>query len=316
MRSVGLAADAAGEVSVGGSAQKTSATRREGSARERIERPRFGIALCLGGLLIALAGCERAAPPAFPAAASATADVAPPPVPRLQEVFETTAHTVIGISYPPGLERYPGLPEVLAAYSQAARAEVTAALARDPAPTTRYELSLSFTQSASNARMVIIAVEGSLYLGGEHSEPRVARFVWLPEARRLLTARELLPTPAAWAIVHRDLARQQREAAQARESDPALSDLGRKSLGTRASPPTADPEKELSEAPFAPVLDAQGQITALRFELPEGAAGEGYSGWEVSATVLQPHAAPAYAAWFASSPQTAPTESSVASESL
>src|SRR5678815_432514 len=107
---------------------------------------------------------------------------------------------MIGISYPPVANQYPGLAAALKRYAESARGDLMRAVAGMGAekPTAPYDLSLSFTEVAATTQLVAIAADGSSYTGGAHGNPLVARFVWLPREDRQLTAAELVPDAKSW----------------------------------------------------------------------------------------------------------------------
>ena len=167
---------------------------------------RFGARLVAAGLVLTvLAGCQRDAAPsgAVPpeplpapvsegqgAASSASA------VPVLADVIEHDPRYVVGISYPPGAAADPGLARALHDYAQAARGELRQAVqGLDEPPRAPYELSLGFRETLRTADVVAVAADGSLYTGGAHGMPLVARYVWLPRQQRMLTAPTLLASP-------------------------------------------------------------------------------------------------------------------------
>src|SRR5688500_3517723 len=120
------------------------------------------LALCA----VLAAACRREAPapePAGPAPATTTA--APPPAVQLKDVSERDPRYIVGISYPPTVNKYPGLAAELKKYSDAARAELQQAidgLGTEP-PSAPYDLSLSFTQLVETPGVVAIAADGSSY---------------------------------------------------------------------------------------------------------------------------------------------------------
>ena len=164
-------------------------------------------ALLLSLALLALAACKREA--AVPTAsgqpeAPVVADPAAPAVtPELKDVIETTDAYIVGISYPPVVNKYPGLAREIAAYTDAARAELMQAVAGfgNDKPSAPYELSLAFEQVLDSPNLVAVAADGSRYTGGAHGEPLVARFVWLPVEDKLLTANALVPKVEGWAAI-------------------------------------------------------------------------------------------------------------------
>ncbi len=137
---------------------------------------------------------------------------------ELKDVIERDSRYVIGISYPPGLDRYPGLATAVRQYGDAARAELMQAvegLGNDK-PTAPYELSLAFQQVLDTPNIIAVAADGSRYTGGAHGEPLVARFVWLPVRNEMLTAQKLIVTREGWAGVGQYIATQLHDAAQKR----------------------------------------------------------------------------------------------------
>lgn len=268
-------------------------------------------------LAVALGGCGRepAAPAGQPAQAPAAApgDVPPgslpAPVPEnapLTDVIEHTPSYVIGISYPPGVERYPGLAQAVSQYAGAARAELMHAvegLGNDK-PTAPYELSLAFTTVVDRPDLVAVAADGSRYTGGAHGEPLVARFVWLPREQAQLTAAKLIPSPQGWTAVGQYVAARLHEAAQRRAEVDKLPPEDAAELLKNADKMIADgtaPDAANFDQ-FVPVLDTNGKIAALRFVFPPyqvGPYSDGTQTVEVPAPVLLPWVAPAYADLFA-----------------
>lgn len=259
-------------------------------------------------LLLALAACRRepAAPPSAPDRAAATAAAPAAAAPPLQDVVERDPRYLIGISYPPVANRYPGLAAALKAYADAAREELMQAVAglgegRQSAP---YDLSLAFSELAVTPQLVAIAADGSSYTGGAHGNPLLARFVWLPQQDRQLTAAELIPDPRAW----RELAGYVREqlltALSQRVDADAPPPAERAEIVGNASRMIDEgtaPEPE-NFAQFEPVLDGDGRIRALRFVFPPyqvGPYADGVQTVEVPAEVLLPKIAPRYRALFA-----------------
>lgn len=264
-------------------------------------------------LVLTLAACNRGAEPAAPAASAPAADAAPvaaaPPVAEvieLEDVAENNERYVIGISYPPAAKKYPRLAAQLKQYADAARAELIEAvegLGNDK-PSAPYDLTLSFTELADTPQLVAIAADGSSYTGGAHGTPLIARFVWLPQQDKLLTAKELVPQAAGWKPIS-DYVREQlhtklSERVDADELPPAeraemIRDAGK--MIDAGSEAEAD-----NFAQFEPVLGADGKLTALRFVFPPyqvGPYADGTQAVEVPAGVLLPHVAPAYRGYFA-----------------
>jgi hypothetical protein len=258
-------------------------------------------------LLLVLAACQRESAPVAsapePPVATTTSATAPPP---LQDVVERDPRYLIGISYPPVAARYPRLAAALKAYADAARGELMQAVSGlgDDRPIAPYDLSLAFSELAATPQLVAIAADGSSYTGGAHGNPLLARFVWLPQQDRQLTAAELVPDPQAW----RDIAgyvREQLHAALSQRVDAdAPPPAERAEIVKNASRMIDDgttPEPQ-NFAQFEPVLGADGKMTALRFVFPPyqvGPYADGVQTVEVPAAVLLPKVAPQYRGLFA-----------------
>lgn len=257
-------------------------------------------------LVLALGACERgrAPAPATPRAQPPAAADAPPAV-VLEDVVENDPRYVIGISYPPAANRHPGLALELKKYADAARAELMQAVEgigaeKPPAP---YDLSLSFSELAVTPRLVAIAADGSSFTGGAHGNPLMARFVWLPQQGRRLTATELVPDPGAWndisAYVREQLHAALSQRVDADDLPPAeraeiVENAGR--MIDEGTAPSAD-----NFAHFEPVLAADGRLSALRFVFPPyqvGPYADGVQTVEVPAEILLPKVAPAYRSLF------------------
>src|SRR5690606_28948480 len=116
--------------------------------------------------------------------------------------METDAHYIVGISYPPGMERYPGLAAELKRYADAARADLMEAVeAYDPATgdgRVPYDLTLAYEVLMETPGIVAVQALGTLYTGGAHGNPLVARFVWLPQRDEMLRADALVTGPEGW----------------------------------------------------------------------------------------------------------------------
>jgi hypothetical protein len=258
--------------------------------------------------LALLAGCDRenrttapgANPP--PARPQATAPAAAPP---LQDVIERDPRYIIGISYPPIANRYPGLAAELRRYADSTRAQLMQAVAAlgTRKPEAPYDLSLSFSQIVATPQIVAVAADGTSYTGGAHETPLVARFVWLPAQDRRLTAGELFPAPSA----RRDLSgfvREQLQAALSQRVDADdLPPAERAEVVAQASrmieEGTGPDVANFSQ--FEPVLAADGRIAALRFVFPPyqvGPYADGTQTVDVPADVLLPRVAPAYRSLF------------------
>ena len=265
----------------------------------------MGTILLLPALLLALAACRREAPAPQPQAQSQTQ--APPAAPTvvLKDVSESEPHYVVGISYPPSVNRDPGLAAELKSYADAARAELKQAVdgLGSEKPAAPYDLSLSFTELARTPMLVAIAADGSSYTGGAHGNPLIARFVWLPQQGRMLTAAELVPDPKAWTAIS-DYAREQLHTSLSQRIDSDDTDAADraellKSAGRMIEEGT-EPEAA-NFAQFEPVLAADGRLQALRFVFPPyqvGPYSDGTQSVEVPAAILLPRVAPAYRTLF------------------
>jgi hypothetical protein len=255
-------------------------------------------------MVFMLASCNRdrqAAPTtqATPAPATTAANV--PAVAALQDVIERDPRYMIGISYPPIANRYPGLAAELKRYADGARADLMQAVAAlGPAkPAAPYDLSLSFVEVAATPRIVAIAADGSSYTGGAHGAPLVARFVWLPGENRRLTAHDLVPDPAAWRDISGQVREQLLAALSQRVDADALGPADRAQVVKDASrmieEGTGPDVANFSQ--FEPVLAADGRISALRFVFPPyqvGPYADGTQTVDIPADVLLPRIAPAY----------------------
>lgn len=266
-----------------------------------------GNRLVLLVLCTALAACQRQAPAPDAGTSPAPAAPVPPPQPvvQLKDVSETDPRYVVGISYPPMVNKYPGLAAELKKYSDAARGELLQAVGGlDAPPTAPYDLSLSFTQLAETPRVVAVAADGSSYTGGAHGNPLIARFVWLPQEQKLLTSAELVPDPKGWTAIS-DYAREHlltslSQRIDSEDIDPADRAEFLKSAGRMIDEGTGPEAGNFAQ--FEPVLAADGRIQALRFVFPPyqvGPYADGTQTVEVPAAVLLPSVAPAYRPLFA-----------------
>jgi hypothetical protein len=268
-----------------------------------------------------IAACDRDRPaPAQPQPPTAPA---PPPAPvavELKDVIEQDSRFIVGITYPPGMAKYPGLAEALRAYSDTARATLDQALAKIDAAKQvgPYDLTLTYTLLAETPDVVAVSAGGAVFTGGAHAEPLVARFVWLPRENRLLTASALVPDPKGWVSIS-DHVREQlhAELSQRIDSD-ELPPAERAQLirttgkmidaGTK---PTAE-----AFAMFEPVLAPEGgKLVGLKFVFPPYQVGpyvDGERTVEVPTSVLRPHLSPAFAPMFVDSPAPMPAEAAAA----
>ncbi len=261
--------------------------------------------LCLVLCPVLFAACQRDAPTAKPVAASvatsATTPVVAPATAALQDVSERDPRYMIGISYPPVANQYPGLAAELKRYADAARSDLLQAVAGLGAgkPTAPYELSLSFTQIVATPQLVAIAADGSSYTGGAHGNPLLARFVWLPQQDKMLTAAELIPDPKSWRDIS-DRVREQLQTALSQRVDaddlpPADRAEVVKNAARMIDEGTGPQVPNFAQ--FEPVLSADGHIAALRFVFAPyqvGPYSDGTQTVDVPADVLLPKIAPTY----------------------
>lgn len=264
-------------------------------------------------LLAMLSGCtQREATTAEPAAPAA--DAVPTPVAEpvmvssgpLQDVIEHAPAYMVGISYPRDLDAYPELVALVRSYAQDARNELMQAVSGlgNDKPAAPYELSLSFEKLLQTPEMIVVSADGSRYTGGAHGEPLVARFVWLVKERRQLTAQALIADPAGWEKIGREVAVQLHAAAAERvvaERVPIEEQAEQVASADRmiAEGTTAQAG---NFAQFVPVLNAAGQIAALRFVFPPyqvGPYSDGTQTAEITTATLLPWVAPEYAHLFA-----------------
>ncbi|HWS77857.1 MAG TPA: DUF3298 domain-containing protein [Thermomonas sp.] len=253
-------------------------------------------------LCASLAACDRARAPATDGEAVATA--APAAV-VLQDVVETRPDYIIGISYPESAARHPGLAQVLKAYADAARAELMTAVAglKGRKPTAPYDLSLQFSGLVDTPRVVAVAADGSTYTGGAHGNPLVARFVWLPQQQAMLGADQLIADPAGWQVVS-DASREQLMTALSQRLDADELEGAERAdqlqTGSRMIDAGTGPDVR-NFAQFEPVMNAEGQIRAIRFVFPPYQVApyvEGTRSVEIPSRTLLPHVATAYRSLF------------------
>lgn len=258
-------------------------------------------------LLLAVAACRREQPAGQGAPApQAPASVQAPSAPSgLADVAETTREYIIGISYPPVAARYPALASELRHYADAARSDLMEAVAgREPGDgEPPYELVLPFSELHVSPSLVAVGVDGSIYTGGAHGAPLIARWVWLPQRNRLLRATDLVPDARGWQAISERVREQLHTALSQRVDADELPPGERievlRSAGKLIEDGTEPDPGDFSQ--FEPVLGADGRIRALRFVFAPyqvGPYSDGTQTVEVPAAVLLPHIAPAYRGLF------------------
>jgi hypothetical protein len=194
---------------------------------------------------------------------------------------------------------------VLQGYAAGARNQLMEAVEGlgNDIPTAPYDLSLSFTDLLDSPQLVAVAADGSSYTGGAHGAPLIARFVWLPQQQKLLTADDLVPTSTGWQAIS-DFVREQLHTALSQRLDADRVDpADRIELSASAGKVIDAGTEPMPEsfAQFEPVVDGSGRLSALRFVFPPyqvGSYADGTQTVEVPAEVLLPHVAPAYRGLF------------------
>lgn len=262
---------------------------------------------CLPLFACALAACQRDVPApdqiSVPAPAPAADAVQPldETTPELEDVVEMDSRYIVGISYPPEANKYPGLAAELHRYAQTARDELMQAVGdAELQPGTMYDLSLSFTTLLDTPDLLAIAADGSSYTGGAHDNPLIERFVWLVREQRLLTADALIADGAGdWRAIS-GYVREQLHAALSQRIDADELEPDERSRLMRSAGKMIDEGSAPDVAnyqQFEPVPGAGGKLSGLRFVFPPyqvGPYSDGIQSVEVPVRVLLPHVAPAY----------------------
>jgi len=270
--------------------------------------------IAVAAMLAAVVACDRPATDQASAGAVATTPAAvQAPEVDLDDVIETTSDYVIGISYPQSAAKYPRLAAELKAYADEARAELMRAVEarRQSQPagegnegSAMYDLSLTFTEVLDSPRLAAYAADGSMYTGGAHGMPLLARFVWVPQQQQLLTAGTLVPQAGGWediaGYVREQLHTALSQRIEADGLDPAERAEFARSAGRMIDDGTGVDPANFSQ--FEPVVGVDGRITAIRFVFPPyqvAPYSDGIQTAEVPASVLLPHVAPGYRDLFA-----------------
>ncbi|MDI1253584.1 DUF3298 and DUF4163 domain-containing protein [Thermomonas sp.] len=257
-------------------------------------------------LLALLPGCDRGPNLTMPAVQAPVAPVeAPPAAVSLEDVVETKPDYIIGISFPQSAAKYPGLAQALKTYADAAKSELMQAVAglQGKKPTAPYDLSLSFTGLVDTPEVMAVAADGSSYTGGDHGNPLVARFVWLPKTQKMLTAQALFPAANAWQVIS-DASREQLATKLSQRLDADELEGAERAQRLQNSSRMIDdgtsPKAE-NFAQFEPVMDVGGRIRALRFVFPPYQVGpyvDGTRTVDIPARMLLPIVAPEYKTLF------------------
>ncbi len=252
-------------------------------------------------LCVALAACDSEAPPVPDQQASP----APAAVVELQDVVETRPDYIVGISYPKSASGHPLLAQALQSYAEAGKTTLMKAVAglQGQKPTAPYDLSLQFTGLVDTPQVVAVAADGSSYTGGAHGNPLVARFVWLPQRQSMLQADQLIVGDAGWQAIS-DASREQLMTALSQRLDADEVEGAERAAQLKSGSRMIDAGTEPTArnfAQFEPVMNAEGQIRAIRFVFPPYQVApyvEGTRTAEIPARVLLPHVAPDYRTLF------------------
>ena len=258
--------------------------------------PRIAQILVLASCTL-LAACDRAPAPT----ADAQSPAAVPASVALQDVVETRPDYIVGISYPKSASNHPALALALKAYADAARADLMKAVAglKGQKPTAPYDLSLQFTGLVDTPQVVAVAADGSSYTGGAHGNPLVARFVWLPQRQEMLQADRLIVDAAGWQAIS-DASREQLMTALSQRLDADEVEGADRAEQLKTGSRMIDDGTKPAPANFAqfePVMNAEGQIRAIRFVFPPYQVApyvEGTRTVEIPARALLPHVAADY----------------------
>lgn len=264
-------------------------------------------ALIVAILAILITGCRpEAQQSAANAAGVAASTVAVVDKTLLKDVIERTPQYLVGITFPPVANAYPVLAKALRDYADAARADLAEAVkgaVGDGQTSMPYDLSLNFTDISPQQDVIVIAADGSLYTGGAHGIPLVARFNYLPGEQRLLQSSDLVPDEAGWKAVSDYVREQLADAVSKRlvEDDVPAADRATmlKNAAGMIDEGTVPDAANFSQ--FEPIPSADGKWFGLRFVFPPyqvGPYSDGTQTVDVPASVLMPHLAPAYRSRF------------------
>lgn len=224
----------------------------------------------------------------------------------LADVIERNQRFLIGITYPAVANQHPKLAAAIRRYADEARADLDEAvsLAGDGSQANMpYDLSLNFTEQMNKPEVVVIAADGSLYTGGAHGIPLIARFTYLPQEDRLLRPEDLIPDRAGWEAVSRYVRQQLSAQVASRLDEDDVSPEDRAAMQKSAMGMIEDgtePEAD-NYAQFEPIPAADGKWFGLRFVFPPyqvGPYSDGTQSVEVPVPVLRAHLAPKYRAMF------------------
>ncbi|MDO5610084.1 MAG: DUF3298 domain-containing protein [Pseudomonadota bacterium] len=259
-------------------------------------------------LASALLACtDKGAAPSVDARANGDT-VAANPVDNLPlgDVIVRNQRFLIGITYPSVANQHPKLAEAIRRYADDARAELDEAvrLAGDSGQANMpYDLSLNFTEQMKKPEVVVVAADGSLYTGGAHGIPLIARFTYLPQEDRLLLPQDLIPDRAGWEAVSRYVRQQLSAQVASRLDEDDVSPEDRASIQKSALAMIEEgTEPDAGNyAQFEPIPAADGKWYGLRFVFPPyqvGPYSDGTQSVEVPVSVLRAHLAAKYRVMF------------------
>lgn len=251
--------------------------------------------------VLSVAACKREQPTPDPAPAEPVATTEQPAAIELTDVVEHNPRYLVGITYPPLANRYPGLAHAIKAYSDAARADLDEALEgiEELPESMIYSLALDYREVLDSPAFAAIAANGDLFTGGAHGNPLMGRWVWLPQRNEMLTAARLVPEDGAWDAIATYVRQQLSAALEQRVEEDNLEPAIRADVlrsGRRMIEEGTQPLAENFDE-FEPVVDASGRLSALRFVFPPyqvGPYSDGVQTVEVPAAVLLPKVAPEY----------------------
>lgn len=223
----------------------------------------------------------------------------------LQDVIERTPQYLVGITFPPVADQHPLLAKALKVYADRARADLTQAVnaagsaAKANLP---YDLSLNFTDISQRNDAIVIAADGSLYTGGAHGIPLIARFTYLPAEQRLLQPSDLVKDEG-WKAVSDYVRSQLSDAIKTRLEEDEIPSGERPEILESAN--AMIEEGTLPDAAnfaqFEPIPSADGKWFGLRFVFPPyqvGPYSDGTQTVDVPVEVLRPYLTDAYRARF------------------
>lgn len=119
----------------------------------------------------------------------------------LRDVFERTAESIVGISYPTTEPLPPALAQRLTAHAASLRSELSTALRTRKPDDAPYELTATYAIAAETPRLIVVTADSSLYAGGATSRLRQDAFVWERTPGRLLAADEMIRDGAGWKAI-------------------------------------------------------------------------------------------------------------------